>query len=82
MAKAEPICAPFALRRPHAAAHVGCSVVHFDKLVGVMPRARVIDGVKVWLRPELEEALLSAPTEGRASICEEQACDAVFGSRA
>lgn len=80
MAKTEPVCTPFALRRPHAAAHVGCSVGHFDKLVdaGTMPRPRIMDGVKVWLRPELEEALLAAPCEDMAP--ENNPCDRLMAS--
>lgn len=65
MAKIDHICPPGALRRAHAAAYVGCSVVHFDKLVSadIMPQPRIIGSVRVWLRCELDEALLSAPIE-------------------
>ena len=64
MAKNDPICAPCALRRGQAALHVGVSASHFDRLVesGVMPSPRLLGGVKVWARTEIEAALLDAPT--------------------
>ncbi len=66
MPKLEHICPPAALRRPHAAAYVGCSAGYFDGLVsaGIMPRPRTLNGIKVWLRYELDEALMTAPFEG------------------
>jgi hypothetical protein len=66
VAKLPPLTAPFALRRPYAAAHASVSTVHFDKLVEaeIFPRPRILLGVKVWIRPELEEAMLSAPHYG------------------
>ncbi len=70
MAKIEPVCPPAALRKPQAAAHCGMGIGYFEQMVseGIMPKPRAIgDGVKVWLRAELEEALLAAPTEGTAS---------------
>ena len=64
--KPDPICDPAALRKPDAAAHCGVSAGYFTKLVseGVMPEPRLLGpGVKVWLRAEIEEALLAAPSE-------------------
>lgn len=62
MRKPELFIWEFGLRRPRAAAFVGCSVGHFDKMVdaGIMP----------------------LPTEAGDHLPEEQACGAVFGSRA
>jgi len=49
---------------------------YFEQMVsdGIMPKPRSIgDGIKVWLRAELEEALLAAPTVG--SINGPNPCD-------
>ena len=69
---------PSGLKRSRAAAHCGVSPGHFDRMVkeGVLPPARDLSGVKIWLRQELDEALyaLNGPeTEGVNS------CDSVFG---
>ena len=52
--------APLGLRRAQASLYVGLSATHFDKLVaeGLMPTPRLAGGVKLWLRSELEFALL------------------------
>ena len=80
MAKPELSIWEFGLRRPRAAAFVGVSVVHFDKLVaaGIMPQPRPLDGVRVWLRPELEEALLSLPPEVGCPV--DNPCDRLLAS--
>lgn len=64
------------MRRNAAAAYLGISPGHFDKLVdeGLMPAPRDCSGVKLWVRDELDEALFSLPTygtEGGASSCDE-----------
>lgn len=55
-----------AMRRGAAAAHLGISPSHFDKLVRekIMPEPRIAGSVKLWIREELETALLEMPTEG------------------
>jgi len=76
MAKIEPVCPPAALRKLQAAAHCGMGIGYFEQMVseGIMPKPRSIgDGIKVWLRAELEEALLAAPTVG--SINGPNPCD-------
>ncbi len=63
--RTEPITAPAAMRQAHAAAHVGVSASYFLQMVetGQMPAPRIMGSVKVWIRSELEEALLVAPTD-------------------
>jgi predicted DNA-binding transcriptional regulator AlpA len=63
MPKREPFTTPCALRRPDAALHVGVSPAHFDNLVkpGHMPSLRLLGGVKVWSRRELERCIDGAP---------------------
>lgn len=54
------ITPPASLRREDAARYCGCSATHFDGLVrqAIMPLPRDLAGVKVWLRSELDDALL------------------------
>jgi predicted DNA-binding transcriptional regulator AlpA len=55
---------PTALRRGDAAMHCGVSPTYFDKMVddGIMPQPRQFgEGVKVWLRDELDSALFCLP---------------------
>ena len=58
-----------AMRRAHAALHIGISATHFDKLVnaGIMPAPRLAGGVKLWLRSELEFALLELEQDERGN---------------
>ena len=53
----------FGLNRQEAAAYVGVSATKFDELVrtGTMPQPRLIGRRKVWIRTELEAALISLP---------------------
>ena len=81
----KPKTAPTALRREYAALHCGVSPGHFDKMVkdGILPRARGIGGVKIWLREELDVALSDLPVcddEASASTNEASGntCDAIF----
>lgn len=81
----EPKTAPTGLRREYAALHCGVSPGHFDKMVkdGILPRARGIGGVKIWLREELDVALTDLPVcgdEAFASTNEASGntCDAIF----
>lgn len=74
-----PVTAPTGLRRVDAARHCGVSPGHFDKLVRecVMPPARDLFGVKVWLRQELDGVLFGwqqLGSEGGGT-----SCDAAFG---
>lgn len=75
-----PVTAPTGLRRVDAARHCGVSAGHFDKLVasGLMPEARDLLGVKVWLRQELDEALFSLAVQGNRGGG--TSCDAAFGT--
>ncbi|WP_198672381.1 helix-turn-helix transcriptional regulator [Pseudogemmobacter bohemicus] len=77
------ITPPGSLRREDAARYCGCSPAHFDKLVreGIMPEARNLGGVKVWLREELEQAMYALPVFGRApgDAGGGNSCDAAFG---
>ncbi len=43
---------------------------HFDKLVidGLMPAPRIAAGVKIWLRSELEYALLELEQDQRGTV--------------
>ncbi|RMF38122.1 MAG: hypothetical protein D6754_08110 [Alphaproteobacteria bacterium] len=66
-ARVLPICPPSALRRAQAAAYCGASAPYFDRMVGegLLPAPRRLgDGVKVWLRAELDEALAALPADG------------------
>ena len=75
-----PVTAPTGLRRVDAARHGGVSAGHFDKLVrdGVVPSPRDLQGVKVWLRQELDEALFSLAAQG--SEGGGTSCDVAFGT--
>jgi len=57
---------PTGLRRGDAAMHCGVSPSFFDELVskGILPAPRRLGGkVKVWVRQELDMALISLPPE-------------------
>lgn len=65
--RADPIAYPPAgLREPYAARYVGCGPTKFRELVerGVLPRPRRIDGMVLWLRDELDQALADLPADG------------------
>lgn len=53
----------FGLSRADAAFLAGVSVGTFDKMVGegVMPSPRTFGARKIWLRPEVEQALFALP---------------------
>lgn len=53
----------FALSRGEAAFMAGVSVGTFDKMVeaGVMPPPRAYGARRLWLKPEVERALLELP---------------------
>jgi len=57
---------PLGLNRIQAAAFIGVGVSKFDEMVGDgrMPKARRIDGRKVWDRRELTAAFDDLPHEG------------------
>lgn len=59
----------FALSRGEAAFMAGVSAGTFDKMVsdGAMPRPRAYGARKLWLRPEIEAALLELPSDELAS---------------
>lgn len=79
MGAREPLHFPTGLRRVQAALHCGVSPWMFDKLVkeGLVPPARQLGGVKVWLRQELDDALFSAQIVGTEQG--ENSCDGLFG---
>lgn len=66
MKAAPPGVARFGLTRGEAAFMAGVSATTFDKMVeaGVMPAARTWGARKLWLRPEVEAALLELPEAG------------------
>ncbi len=61
---------PRGLRRPDAAAYVGVSTSHFDSWVRaeIMPQPRVVGGVVVWDRFELDAAFDQLPRREENSI--------------
>jgi hypothetical protein len=69
-----------ALRRAEAARYCGHSPGHFDKLVknGIYPPGRNADGVALWLRWELENALAELPTVSGDDWETGNSCDEVF----
>ena len=78
MAKDGLSYAPTALRRGDAAKHCAVSTVYFDRMVleGILPPPkRIGEGIKVWLRQELDAALFEAPTE---NIPPFNPCDALL----
>ena len=71
--------APAALRRERAARYLDVSPGYFDKLVaeGIVPGPRRLgDGVRVWLRADLDDALYSLEPENVGGA---NSCDRVFG---
>mgnify|MGYP003383636002 CR=1 FL=1 len=74
-----PVTAPTGLRRERAAQHCGVSAGHFDKMVadGVLPGARQLGSVKVWLRQDLDDAMFALAIIGGEGG--ENSCDAAFG---
>jgi hypothetical protein len=60
-----PSLAPRGLRRPAAAAYWGVSPSKFDQLreKGIAPKPKLLDGVEVWCRFELDESFSCLPTE-------------------
>lgn len=74
-----PATVPTGLRRVDAARHCGVSAGHFDKMVSdnVLPAARQLGGVKVWLRQELDDAMFALTIIGGEGG--ENSCDAAFG---
>lgn len=61
-----PSLAPRGLSRVQAAEYAGVGVTLFDQMVedGRMPRPRLANSRKIWLRPELDEALAALPVDG------------------
>jgi predicted DNA-binding transcriptional regulator AlpA len=72
---------PTGLRRNDAASHCGVSPSFFDRLVSerVLPQPRRL-GVKVlvWMRQELDDALLSLPVEHDDEVFNNP-CDRLLG---
>ena len=60
---------PIGISREIAAAYIGVSETKFDELVkrDMMPPPRVVDGRRVWVRDEVQEAFLRLPTPKQAS---------------
>lgn len=77
--RAFPVTQPTGLKRSQAAIHCGVSPSHFDKMVtdGLLPHARQLGGVKVWLRQELDEGLFALSSVG--GVEGENSCDLLFG---
>lgn len=59
----------FALSRGEAAFMAGVSPGTFDRMVadGSMPAARTYGARKMWLKPEIERALLELPEEAASA---------------
>ncbi len=70
-----------ALRRADAARYCGHSAGHFDKLVknGKYPPGRNADGVALWLRWELDQALAELPRVDASEWEPGNSCDEAFG---
>lgn len=64
---------PRGLNRAQAAAYVGVSVGHFDKLVRdrLMPAAKELGGRLVWDRLELDQAFGTLPDKQEANPWDE-----------
>lgn len=62
--------ARFALSRGEAAFMAGVSVGTFDKMVaeGALPAPRTWGSRKLWLRPEIEQALFELPAEHSTAV--------------
>lgn len=62
----DPVYAPRWLRRLEAARWVGMSPSKFDQLVkdGQFPKPKVIDGVAIWDRHQLDAAIEVLPDKG------------------
>lgn len=73
-----PVTEPTGLRREQAAMHCGSSAGHFDRMVkeGFLPQPRDLDGVKVWLRQELDQALFALSVAGNER--KEDKCEQLF----
>lgn len=74
-----PKCAPTAFRKVDAALHCGISAGYFDRMVseGKLPIGRHLgDGVKVWIRSELDDALMALPLDSEAIT---NPCDELLG---
>lgn len=56
-------------RRELAALYCGVSPRHFDDLVkaGLLPRARRLEGIKIWLTVDLDAALQGLPFDGETT---------------
>ena len=63
--EAPPGVVRFALSRGEAAFMAGVSTGTFDKMVGEgsMPQPRRVGARKLWLRPEIEQALRDLPED-------------------
>lgn len=61
-----PTLAPRGLSREEAAAYIGVSAGHFDRLVSdrVMPPAKVLGSRRVWDREMLDRAFAAIPISG------------------
>lgn len=59
----DPPWTPRLLRRERAAAYLDIGVTYFDRLVrdGVLPRAKLLSGVKCWDRRDLDQAADDLP---------------------
>ena len=69
---------PAGLNRARAAGYVGVSAGHFDKMLRdkLLPQPRLADGVLLWLRIELDEALFELAIRENEG---ENSCDTAFG---
>lgn len=73
MGARDPVTWPTGLRRVQAARHCGVSASVFDDLVrdGILPPPRVLRGVSIWLRQELDDALFSLERRDGGNSCDE-----------
>jgi predicted DNA-binding transcriptional regulator AlpA len=63
-----PPWTPRLLRKERAAAYLDIGVTYFDRLVrdGVLPRPKLLSGVKCWDRADLDHAADNLPTDDPA----------------
>ena len=62
-----PIADKFGLARAEAAEYIGVGVDKFDEMVkdGRMPKPKLVDSKKLWMRSKIEKAFAELPEEGQ-----------------
>jgi excisionase family DNA binding protein len=62
-----PIADKLGLARAEAAEYIGIGVDKFDEMVkdGRMPKPKLVDSKKLWMRSKIEKAFAELPEEGQ-----------------